>query len=209
MIDSNTNQEGKVRQQYKNLSKIYDAKFSKFLSVVTQKILERANLKPRDKILDIGCGTGELLFKMRAKEPHADFTGVDVSPDMVEQAKKKLGPGVYLDVGTVNHLRYPNNHFNLVTMSGMIHYLDFPTTAFREVYRITAAGGHVIAVDMASDFMLMKLGYWFRRIFNPSAIHLYSLKEIITLFESTGFTVTHSKVFRAGIFGLYLVEAKK
>jgi demethylmenaquinone methyltransferase/2-methoxy-6-polyprenyl-1,4-benzoquinol methylase len=62
-------------------------------------------------------------------------TGVDVSPGMVEEARR-LGSGEHYDVGDASALPYPDASFDLLTLNNMIPFFD-------ELARVTAPGGHV------------------------------------------------------------------
>ena len=81
-----------LKQYYKLHALIYDATRWAFL-FGRQRILEEL---PFDKdaeinILEVGCGTGRNLEDLAARFPKAQLTGIDVSADMLEKARKKLG----------------------------------------------------------------------------------------------------------------------
>jgi len=90
--------------------------------------------------LDVGTGSGAVARLMAERWPEADVTGVDVSPGMVEEARR-LGRQHY-DVGDAAALPYGDGAFDLVTLNNMIPFFD-------EIARVTAPGGHVaIAYSM-------------------------------------------------------------
>jgi ubiquinone/menaquinone biosynthesis C-methylase UbiE len=95
--------------------------------------------QPR-RALDVGTGSGAVARLLSERWPGTEVTGVDVSPGMVEEAKR-LG-GERYEVGDAAALPFPAGSFDLVTLNNMIPFFD-------ELARVTAPGGHVaIAYSM-------------------------------------------------------------
>jgi ubiquinone/menaquinone biosynthesis C-methylase UbiE len=94
------------------------------------------------RALDVGTGTGAVARLISERWPSAEVTGVDVSPGMIEEARR-LGQERY-DVGDASALPYPDGAFDLVTLNNMIPFFD-------ELARVTAVGGYVaISYSMGS-----------------------------------------------------------
>jgi malonyl-CoA O-methyltransferase len=92
------------------------------------------------RALDVGTGTGAVARLLSERWPSAEVTGVDVSPGMIQEARR-LGNERY-DVGDASALPYRDRSFDLVTLNNMIPF-------FGELARVTAPGGHVaIAYSM-------------------------------------------------------------
>src|SRR6478752_1907792 len=75
-----------------------------------------------ERILDIGCGPADILAYL----PNADYTGIDISPEYIEAAKKRFGDrGRFLcsDVGVVT-IEQERGSFSLVLATGVLHHLD-------------------------------------------------------------------------------------
>ena len=95
---------------------------------------------PPRRALDVGTGTGAVARLLAERWPGAEVTGVDVSPGMIEEARR-LGSERY-EVGDAAALPFESGVFDLVTLNNMIPF-------FAELARITASGGHVaIAYSM-------------------------------------------------------------
>ena len=78
-------------KQYKKLAKSYNFRFPSYLKVTTDKVAAIANIMPGGRVLDLGCGTGELLFKLAQKYgATGELVGIDVSEEMLKRAKSKL-----------------------------------------------------------------------------------------------------------------------
>jgi trans-aconitate 2-methyltransferase len=70
-------------------------RFSQFRSEPVAMMLARLQLGPRERIIDLGCGTGEHTAELARRSPEGEVTGVDSSPAMIERALKlhqTLGP---------------------------------------------------------------------------------------------------------------------
>jgi len=89
--------------------------------------------QPR-RALDVGTGSGAVARLLSERWPGTDVTGVDVSPGMVEEARR-LG-GERYEVGDAAALPFDAGSFDLVTLNNMIPFFD-------ELARVTAPGGHV------------------------------------------------------------------
>jgi SAM-dependent methyltransferase len=99
--------------------------------------------EPRN-ILDIGTGTGDGAITAAGRWPAADVTGVDVSPEMVEEARRKA-PELCFEVADASRLDFPEGAFDLVTMNNAIPF-------FGELARVVRPGGHLlIAFTLGAD----------------------------------------------------------
>jgi ubiquinone/menaquinone biosynthesis C-methylase UbiE len=86
------------------------------------------------RALDVGTGSGAVARLISERWPSAEVTGVDVSPGMIEEARR-LGSERY-DVGDASALPYDDAAFDLVTLNNMIPFFD-------ELARVTAPGGYL------------------------------------------------------------------
>jgi ubiquinone/menaquinone biosynthesis C-methylase UbiE len=89
--------------------------------------------EPR-RALDVGTGSGAVARLLSERWPGAEVIGVDVSPAMVEEARR-LG-GERYEVGDAAGLPFDDGSFDLLTLNNMIPFFD-------ELARVTAPGGHV------------------------------------------------------------------
>lgn len=83
-----------------------------------------ARLPEGCKLLDIGCGSGELLDYL---PEHVQYTGVDINPRYIELARKKYGErGRFelIDVNAMESLGLPKASFDIVVLYGVLHHLS-------------------------------------------------------------------------------------
>ncbi|MDZ4278911.1 MAG: methyltransferase domain-containing protein [Dehalococcoidia bacterium] len=139
-------------------------------AAIRRQTVDRADVRPGEKVLDIGCGPGALalLAKERAG-PDGEVHGIDPSPEMINLARKKAaaGGGVRFQTGVAEELPFPDASFDLVLSSLMLHHLpdDLKPQALKEVARVLKPGGRLFAVDMSGG------GPWYWRLVSAAIRH--------------------------------------
>jgi ubiquinone/menaquinone biosynthesis C-methylase UbiE len=129
--------------------------FSQSPSVSNQealnKIVQAAEAGPEDTSLDVACGPGLLVCAFARVVRFA--TGIDLTPAMLEQARKiqqEQGlTNVSWQQGDVTALPYPDGHFSIVSSRFVFHHLQQPLVVLREMKRVCKPGGRVMVADMA------------------------------------------------------------
>ena len=119
----------------------------------SRMVIELAKIKAGDKVLDVGCGTGNLTLTAKLYTgASGSVYGIDASPEMIEVAQKKAkrqGSETIFDVGLIEKLAYPDATFDIVISRLVIHHLpdDLKRTAFTEILRVLKAEGHLLIAD--------------------------------------------------------------
>ena len=121
---------------------------AKFYTEGAEAFVNRLNLKPGKKFLDVACGTGNLALP--AARAGAVVTGVDIAPNLVEQARenaRREGLNVQFDEGDAEALTYNDASFDVVaTMFGAM-FAPRPELVAAELKRVCRPGG---AIAMAN-----------------------------------------------------------
>ena len=144
------------------LTPFFDAIIDGSMSIAPMRRALLAQMGDLDnkKVLDVGSGTGTMSIMIKRAHPAADVTGLDGDPQILEIARSKarrLGLEVQFDQGMSFALPYPNESFDLVLTSMMLHHLtreDKQKTA-QEMYRVLRPGGQLFGADFGeprSDF---------------------------------------------------------
>ncbi|MES2217067.1 MAG: methyltransferase domain-containing protein [Pseudomonadota bacterium] len=181
----------------------YDKRFGKSCQLAHELILLRAqdcSIKPQN-ILDIGCGTGELLLKTTKIWPSALSFGIDPAQGMIEQAKTKLSHSE-LSVNRSETLPFLDDSIDLVvSTTSFSHWMD-KHKSLTEIYRVLKPQGDCIIVDHYTPGLMTKLILF---LINRLA-DLKSVFEVDELAKRAGFTVKHlSKV--ESYFIAHLIKA--
>lgn len=121
-----------------------------------QELIAAANVEPGHHILDIGCGTGTLVVKLKRQHPSAQVVGIDPDPKALRRARIKAtraGVPVQLDPGFADELPYKEESFDHVFSSFMFHHLNEQgrENMLREVLRVLRAGGSFHLLDFVVD----------------------------------------------------------
>jgi demethylmenaquinone methyltransferase/2-methoxy-6-polyprenyl-1,4-benzoquinol methylase/phosphoethanolamine N-methyltransferase len=170
---------------------------------------ELAGIQPGDKVLDVGCGTGDLSIEAsRLAGPSGQVYGIDAAPEMIDVARRKMArqkvartaAGVDFRVGLIEAIDFPDGYFDAVLSSLMMHHLpdDLKQRGLREVRRVLKPGGRLLIVD-------------FKRSANASnrahmALLLHrnmprGVQDLTELMERAGFGQIETGDLRAG-FGM-------
>jgi len=122
-------------------------------SRLRRRTIERAQIKPGERILDVGCGTGDLtLLAKKVAGPSGQVAGLDAAPEMIEVARGKAAhkqTDVDFRVGVVERLPFPDGSFDVVLSSLMMHHLpdDLKPQALAEIRRVVKPNGRLLIVD--------------------------------------------------------------
>ena len=120
---------------------------------IHRRLLDQAGVRPGQRVLEIGCGTGSLLLMAKQTQPTATVVGVD--PDLTALARayrkaRRRGLAVQLDRGFADQLPYADDSVDVVLSSFMLHHVpaDRREPAIREVRRVLRPGGALHLVDI-------------------------------------------------------------
>jgi len=116
------------------------------------RLVAQADPPPGGRVLEIGCGTGNVLARMWRARPDVEMVGIDPDAAALDRARTKLPGSVRLERGYADALPLPDAHVDRVLSSFMFHHLppDQQPGALREVRRVLRPGGSLHLVDIAS-----------------------------------------------------------
>lgn len=106
-------------------------------SNVAKAFIDMYNIKPGQKILDIGCGKGFLLYEIQLIEPGVELFGVDISEYGLNSTPNNLKAKLY-NLRCDRVLPWEDNYFDLAFSLGTFHNLNLPSlsVALPEINRI-------------------------------------------------------------------------
>jgi ubiquinone/menaquinone biosynthesis C-methylase UbiE len=130
---------------------LYDP-FTRLIRIprVHRRLLKQAGLEPGMRVLEIGCGTGNLTLLAKRTAPGALVTGIDPDPHALARATTKAaGHEIHFDRGFAQRLPYVDGTFDRVLSAFMYHHVPAADRAavLEEARRVLAPGGSLHLVD--------------------------------------------------------------
>ncbi|WP_057003260.1 class I SAM-dependent methyltransferase [Mycobacterium kyorinense] len=125
------------------------------MTKVHDTLLSQAELDGSQRVLEIGCGTGNVTLQAKHAHPGAELVGCDPDPRALARARRKAQglSGIRFDHAYAQQLPYPDGEFNRVLSSMMLHHLpdEMKADAAAEVFRVLRPGGRLHVVDIGGD----------------------------------------------------------
>jgi ubiquinone/menaquinone biosynthesis C-methylase UbiE len=191
----NEDEDLKMKNQMEQMVGSYD-KYMKRITFGREDTLRTmtvnlAQIKPGDSVLEIGCATGTLsLAAKRRVGPTGRVCAIDIIPGMIEVSREKAKHAnldVTFQLGSIDNIPFPNEHFDEVICSFMIFHMSekVRNKGIEEIYRVLKPQGKLMVLDIALPskpvsraFLKFFLGFMLK----------HDLKELQPALESSGFS---------------------
>ena len=157
---------------------------------VAEKMSQHYGLKPGDRVLDIGCGKGFLLYELTQVVPGVQVAGIDTSQYAVDNAKGEVRP--FLRVGNAIDLPYEVDSFDFVVSINTLHNLynyDL-RRALQEIQRVGKEHKYIVVDSYRTEQEKVNLLYW-----QLTCECFYTPQEWEWFFQESGYTGDHGYVF--------------
>jgi demethylmenaquinone methyltransferase/2-methoxy-6-polyprenyl-1,4-benzoquinol methylase len=109
-------------------------------------LVSRVDAGPRDTVLDVATGTGAVAREL-IRQKGCRVVGVDVTPEMLAEARRRLGPEVRLVQASAERLPFPDDSFDGLTFTYLLRYVADPAATLRELARVVRPGGTVASLE--------------------------------------------------------------
>ena len=160
-----------VEGVYDKLAKVYDLTFGPTLHPGRLQALERMDIQPGERVLEVGVGTG---INLSLYPKNCSVTGIDFSGSMLEKARERVSRKglrnirlLQMDAGD---LKFADDSFDIVYAPYLISVVPDPVKVAREMRRVCRPGGRIIFLNhfLSPNLLLSKL----ERMISPYTIHI-------------------------------------
>lgn len=154
------------------------------------KIINKLELSENDVLLDVGCGTGEVLNRIAGIYQNVQLYGLDISPKMLQIAKDKdVKNKIEYVCGDAEKLPFNKDMFDVLLTSESFHHYPNPKQALREFGRVLKPKGKMILCDMYRPAGIRHFMNFMFRFTGTGDVKIYNKAEIFDLLAQNQFSV--------------------
>ena len=203
----------KLLAEYTALAPRYDQQWSAYLRASLSMTLASTGGLPAARVLDVACGTGQLLEMLAEQADDPELFGIDKVPAMLEVAKQRIGHRTTLLEGDAEKLPFDDASFQLVTCTSALHYFTDADAVLREMRRVLAPSGNLVVTDWCRDYVSMKLLNRILPLTSHAHVHTFKQNELELRLARAGFRVIGSDRNKIdwlwGLMTVYAVPARR
>ncbi|MHA1301727.1 MAG: class I SAM-dependent methyltransferase [Candidatus Helarchaeota archaeon] len=144
--------------------------FEKVTNWLPFRLLRRMVIKELRKLdlngllVDVGCGSGNLIIQIAENFKSLKLIGVDISDEMIELAKKKATEKGQIEriefrIGTSENLPFSDNSVDIIISSLSLHHWSNPIKGFEEIIRVLKPNGIFLIFDFRRDSRRLFYGF--------------------------------------------------
>lgn len=127
---------------------------------VAEKLAAHYNLKPGQKVLDVGCGKGFLLYDLTLAVPGLEVFGIDISQYAINNSKEEIRNSLKIENAT--NLPFEDNYFDLIISINTLHNLPCYDLekALKEIQRVGKKNKYIVVESYRNEEEKVNLLYW-------------------------------------------------
>ena len=201
---------GRVRDEYDAAAGGYERRWRQYLEASTTATLERLDVSRGGRLLDVGCGTGFLLARLLERHPTVQCAGVDLSPGMVAQARRRLPGSVTLAVADAERLPFATGSFDAVVSASSLHFWPSPARGLEELHRVLRPSGQIVLTDWCDDYLACRLCDRFLRMMDRGHSRIYGAEDCARMLAGARYDLIRLDAYRISwLWGLMTAVARK
>ncbi len=168
---------------YYEFSHLYDRLFTRVFYPRIERVIQSLKIPPGARVLEVGVGTG---LSFTAYPPHCQVTGIDLAPEMLEQAQEKIDQNGWrhlqvMEMDALN-LKFADNSFDYVMAFHVVSVVPDATRLMQEVLRVSKPGATVVIINhfRSRNRLLAALDRLTEPITRRLGWHTLSQNEVLT-----------------------------
>ncbi|MDS0526116.1 class I SAM-dependent methyltransferase [Clostridium sp. SHJSY1] len=188
-------------RQAENYEQTYNGKHSIRLY---DALLGKVKYFNPQKLLDVGCGTGTILSRL-AEDNDISLAGIDLTEEMLNVARERLGDRAELRIGDSERLPWGNNSFDIIICSNSFHHYPEPMKVLSEMLRVLNPKGHLIIGDPTMPPIIRQICNNSLKYSKQGDYRLYSKLEMDELLRKCGFKLS---CFKKITYNSFILDAE-
>ena len=159
-----------------------------------------ADLEPvHGRVLDVGCGAGQVAKAVKRARPDLDVLGCDISKSALAAASSPTSEGVDFRLSTAERLPFADGELDFVWIFDVLEHVDSPEAVLHEVHRILKPGGgfHIVLPLEGQPRTLYRLvgcgTRWTAKVRHGGHIQIFSARRFEALAAGCGLPVTRTR----------------
>jgi ubiquinone/menaquinone biosynthesis C-methylase UbiE len=196
-------------QKYDALARTYDRRWQRYHAETFSRAVRDVHDERPVSVLDVPCGTGELIRWLLPRVPKARIVGVDGSAAMLRMARQKWAdqPQVSFQHALADALPFGEQTFDWVLCCSSLHYFRQPERVLAEFARVLKPAGRLLLLDWCRNPWHCRLIDWWKIRHDLTYVRMYTTHELRRLLQGAGWSVAQLERFRVSwIAGLRLWE---
>ena len=180
------------------------------ISILNGLYLQRKKLrtmflgKTGGRLLDVGCGGGRFLRRM--KKNGRQVEGSDFDDQAANGVKDKYG--ICIHTGDLKEIELSDNSFDATTLSHIIEHLCNPLESIKRCHQLLKKrGGLIVTTSNGNSLSHQRYGKYWRRLESPRHIQIFTPNSLSNVVGQAGFSNRVVKTLSTGAAGIYKVGA--
>jgi ubiquinone/menaquinone biosynthesis C-methylase UbiE len=189
---------GPQRWFFDTWSRIYDWPWVQRATYrpIHNAVLQALATPPAHRVLDIGCGTGQLAARIKRERPVTYVVGCDFSAGMLQRAAARRHDVRWIQ-GDAGHLPFRDKLFDAITCTEAFHWFPDQNAALAECHRVLKPGGRLLLALVNTPATLVSDAFYVGSQLVGEPFYWPTQREIRARVEAAGFVVDEQRrVFR-------------